>query len=57
MKDTEAETWAEREAGSLCGAGCRTQSQDPRMVTEPKADAQPLSHLSVPNVPFLNHVF
>ena len=40
MKDTEAETQAEGEAGSLWGTSCRTRGSGP----EPKADAQPLSH-------------
>ena len=33
MRDTEAETWAEGEAGSLQGARCRTRSQDSRITT------------------------
>ena len=35
MKGTEreAETQAEGEAGSPAGAQCRTQSQDPRIMT------------------------
>ena len=38
MRDTqrEVETWAEKEAGSLWGARCRTQSQDPRITKPPK---------------------
>ena len=49
MRDTEreAETWAERKAGSLRGARCGTQSKDPRSHPEPKAGAQPLSHPGV----------
>ena len=50
MRDTgrEAETQAEREAGSMQEAQCGTQSQDSRSHPEPKADAQLLSHPGVP---------
>ena len=53
MKDTqrEAETQAEGEAGSLQGAPGGTRSQDPGITTEPKADAQPLSHPDAPVPP------
>ena len=47
MRDThrEAETQAEGEAGSMLGARCGTQSQDPGIT---KTDAQPLSHPGSP---------
>ena len=50
MRDTEreADTWAEREAGFMQAAQCRTQSWDPGSRPEPKVDAQPLSHPSAP---------
>ena len=50
MRDTdrEAETQAEGEADSPQGARCRTRSQEPRIMPEPKADAQPLRQPSVP---------
>ena len=50
MRDTkrEAETQAEGEVGSLQGARCKTQSQDPGSLPEWKTDAQPLSHTGVP---------
>ena len=31
--EREAETWAEREAGSMQGTRCGTPSQDPRIMT------------------------
>ena len=40
MRDREAETQAEGEAGSLWGLRPRT----PGLHPEPKVDAQPLSH-------------
>ena len=46
MRDTERETQAEGEAGSLQGAGCGTRSQTPGSCPEP-------SHPGVPNSPFL----
>ena len=56
MRDTqrEAETQAEGEAGSLWGARCGTQFQDPGITPEPKADrcstTEPLRHpLSCPS--------
>ena len=42
LRDTEAQTQAEGEAGSLRGAQCGTPSQDPGSCPEPKANAQPL---------------
>ena len=54
LRDTqrEAETQVEGEAGSMQGARCGTQSQDPVITPWPKADdAQPLSH---PGIPKLN---
>ena len=33
MRDTEAETQAEKEVGSMQGAQCGTQSQNPKIVT------------------------
>ena len=48
MRDTEAETEAEGEAGSSQGAQCRTGSQTPGSHSELKADAQPLSRSGVP---------
>ena len=50
----EAETQAEGEAGSLRGAQSWTQSQDPGLGSEPKADTQPLSHPGAPRVQMLN---
>ena len=49
MEDTqrEAETQAEREAGSPQGVRCGTRSWDPGSCPEPRADAQPLSHPGV----------
>ena len=49
MRDTgrEAETQAEREAGSLQGTRCGTQSQILGLCPELKTDAQPLSHPGV----------
>ena len=46
MRDTEreAETQAEREAGSMKEAQRGTLSQIPESSPGPKADAQPLSH-------------
>ena len=52
-REREAETQAEGEAGSMQGARCGTQSQDPESGPEPKADAQPLSHPGVPMFLFL----
>ena len=54
MRDTgrEAETQAEGEAGSMRGVRCGTQSGDPGSRPELKADAQPLSPPSVPNLCF-----
>ena len=46
--EREAETQAEREAGSSQGARCGTQSLDPGSRPQPKADAQPLSHPAIP---------
>ena len=40
----EVEIQAEGKADSLWGAWCRTLSQDPGSLPEPKADAQPLSY-------------
>ena len=42
----EAETQAEREAGSMQGAPCGTRSQDLGSCPEPKADTKLLSHSS-----------
>ena len=46
MRDThrEAETQAEGEAGFMQGAQWGTRSQDPGIIPELKANAQPLSH-------------
>ena len=52
MRDTEKEADTGRgEVGSTQGARCRTQSWDPRITPEPKADAQPLSHPGDPQSP------
>ena len=48
----KAETQAEGEAGSLQGARCSTQSQDPGIMTQSKAEVQPLSHPDAPEPPF-----
>ena len=53
----ETETQAEGEAGSLWGPGCGTQSEDPGSHPEPKADAQPLSHLGALTGFFLSFFF
>ena len=50
MRDTEAETQAEGEAGSLWGARSGTWSQDPGIWPELEADAQPLSHPGAPQI-------
>ena len=50
--EREAETQAEGEAGSLQGARCSTQSQDPGIMTQSKAEVQPLSHPDAPEPPF-----
>ena len=47
MRDREADTQAEGEAGSLQGAQCGTPS--PGSCPEPKADTEPLSPPGVPN--------
>ena len=55
-REREAETQAEREAGSLQGAQCRTLNEGLNALgslPEPKADAQPLSHPGVPMWIFL----
>ena len=63
MRDTEreTETQAEGEAGSMQGALCETQSQDPRIMppspTEPKADAQPLRPQVPPNSPIIEYYY
>ena len=43
-RQREPETQADGEAGSLQGAQCGIQSQDPGSRPEPKVDAQLLSH-------------
>ena len=48
MRDTEAETQAEGEAGSMQGALRGTRSQDSGSHPEPKANTQPLSHPGIP---------
>ena len=55
MIDTEreAETQAEKEAGSPQGSRCGTRSQISGSGPEPKADAQPLSHPGVPPMKIL----
>ena len=59
MRDTEreAETQAEREAGSRQRGRCRTcvglDPQSPGSGLEPNADAQLLSHPGVPRIMFL----
>ena len=53
QREREAETQAEREASLPQGARCRTLSWILGSGTEPKADAQPLSHpgvLCLPNL-------
>ena len=61
MRDTEsereAETQAEGEAGSIQGAWCETWSCNPRIITWAKADAQPLSHPSIPDYYLLNIIY
>ena len=54
MRDTEAETQAEENVGSLRGPHCGARSQGPRITRlELKADAQPLSHPGTPPDPLL----
>ena len=48
----EAETQAEREAGSLWGAQCGTRSQDSGITTSGFAKAQPQSHPGAPITKF-----
>ena len=58
-REREAETQAEGEAGSPQVAQCGTWSWDWDDAPEPKADAQPLSHLGVPHFQwffFLNKI-
>ena len=45
MREREAETQAEREAGSKQGAQRGTRSQVPRITPGTESDAKPLSHL------------
>ena len=56
MRDTqsEAETQAEGEAGSMQEARRGTRSQDPGSCPEQKVDAQLLSHPGVPLFVVLN---
>ena len=56
MKDTEkeAETQIEGEAGHLQGAQCGTPSRTPGSHSEPKTEAQPLSHKGAPLAEFIN---
>ena len=51
-RETEAETEAEGEAGSLWRAQCGSRTQDPGSQPEPKADAQMLNHLGAPRAYF-----
>ena len=57
MKDTKRERERQRqtegEAGSPQEARCGTRSPDPGPCPELKADAQPLSHPSIPVILFL----
>ena len=48
-KHTEAETQAEGEAGFPRGAHCRLDLKTLGSQTEPKANAQPLSHPGAPS--------
>ena len=57
MRDTERQTQAEGEAGSLRGAWGGTQFQIPGSRPEPKADAQPLSQPGVPDSIFLKDFY
>ena len=51
----EAETKAEGEAGSMQEAQCvRLDPMTPGSCPEPKADAQPLNNLGVPQSEFLS---
>ena len=50
MRDREAETQGEGEAGSLQRDQCGTRSQD--LVPEPNAAAQLLSHPDAPGLKF-----
>ena len=58
MKDREreAETQAEEEAGSLRGAREGFDPRTPGSRPEPKAKAQPLSHLGVPTYYFFGQI-
>ena len=59
MRDTERDRGRDKakgEAGSLQGAGCGTRYQDPRTPgsrSNPRADAQPLSHPGAQQIYFL----
>ena len=58
MRDTkrEAETQAEGEAGSMQGPDAGLDPGTPGSRPEPKADAQPLSHLGVPTLTLLSQL-
>ena len=49
VREREAETQAEGEAGSMQEALCGTDPGTPGSRPEPKTDAQPLSHPGIPN--------
>ena len=48
MRDREAETQAEGEAGPMQGTDAGLDPRTPGIRPEPKADAQPLSHPGAP---------
>ena len=54
MRDTERK--AEREAGSLRGAQCRTQSQDLSITSWAKGRRSTMSHPGILNFKFLNNL-
>ena len=51
----EAETQAEGEAGCMQGARCGTRSLNPRIRSQAKSRAQPLSHPGVPDIRIHNY--
>ena len=53
MRETEAETQAEGEAGSMQGADVALDPRTPGSHPGPKAGAKPLSHPGVPFFIFL----
>ena len=57
MRDTEAESQAEGEAGSLQEPDVGLDPETLGSRPESKADAQPLSHSGIPSLVFINLEF